>query len=77
LGAEKIMVIRHAEKPGSYGGVSYKGVQADGKTDKESLVTLGWERGCAAGPVRPALGAGAGAGRAGLPVRGRSGRQGR
>jgi hypothetical protein len=44
LGAEKIMVIRHAEKPGSYGGVSYKGVQADGKPDKKSLVTLGWER---------------------------------
>jgi len=44
LGDEKIMVIRHAEKPGFYGGASYKGVQADGQRDKKSLVTLGWER---------------------------------
>ncbi len=26
MGATKIMVIRHAEKPGSYNGVQYAGV---------------------------------------------------
>lgn len=44
MGAQRIMVIRHAEKPGSYAGASYQGVQADGKANKEALVTLGWER---------------------------------
>jgi hypothetical protein len=42
--ATKIMVIRHAEKPGVYNGQSYAGVDALGKVDDESLVTLGWER---------------------------------
>jgi hypothetical protein len=46
MGAQRIMVIRHAEKPGSYGGLTYEGVQADGKQNKKSLVTLGWERVC-------------------------------
>jgi hypothetical protein len=43
----KIMIIRHAEKPGSYPtepGVDFKGVNFAGKPDSESLVTLGWER---------------------------------
>jgi hypothetical protein len=44
MAATRIMVIRHAEKPGTYDGLSYAGVQADGTKDKESLVTLGWER---------------------------------
>ena len=77
MGAQRIMVIRHAEKPGSYGGVGYEGVEADGKQNKKSLVTLGWERAGGAGdPVRAALGAGGGAERAGASVRGRSGREG-
>ncbi|MCA9032537.1 MAG: histidine phosphatase family protein [Planctomycetaceae bacterium] len=40
----KIMIIRHAEKPGTYGGQQYNGVNAVGDADDESLVTLGWER---------------------------------
>jgi hypothetical protein len=44
MGATRIMVIRHAEKPGVYDGVRYDGVRADGKADAKSLVTLGWER---------------------------------
>jgi hypothetical protein len=48
MGATKIMVIRHAEKPGSYDGVSYFGVDdvgsVSGDAGKEHLVTLGWER---------------------------------
>ena len=44
MGATKIMVIRHAEKPGAYGNQSYGGVNALGAADSESLVTLGWER---------------------------------
>jgi len=47
-GATMIMVIRHAEKPGTYNSQSYDGVDAlgdtCGKDGKESLVTLGWER---------------------------------
>jgi hypothetical protein len=38
------MIIRHAEKPETYGNSSYKGINAVGEHDKESLVTLGWER---------------------------------
>ena len=44
MGPTKIMIIRHAEKPGTYGGNEYKGINAAGKKDKESLITLGWER---------------------------------
>jgi len=42
----KIMIIRHAEKPGAYGdkNVVYFGVDQAGNTDEESLVTLGWQR---------------------------------
>ncbi len=48
MGASTIMVIRHAEKPGTYNGQQYKGVNATasscGDAGKEDLVTLGWER---------------------------------
>ena len=44
MGATKIMVIRHAEKPGTYDGIDYAGVAATGEPCKKSLVTLGWER---------------------------------
>jgi hypothetical protein len=48
MGATKIMVIRHAEKPATYLGQDYSGVDAVGTTcgsdGEESLVTIGWER---------------------------------
>ncbi|MES2379421.1 MAG: hypothetical protein V4538_00160 [Bacteroidota bacterium] len=44
MGPTKIMIIRHAEKPGPYGGVQYNGINAVGTTDETSLVTMGWER---------------------------------
>jgi hypothetical protein len=48
MGATKIMVIRHAEKPGSYNGAQYFGVNnlgaVAGDSGNEHLVTLGWER---------------------------------
>ncbi len=48
MGASTIMIIRHAEKPGSYDGQSYNGVDplatACGKGGAADLVTLGWER---------------------------------
>lgn len=44
MGATKIMIIRHAEKPGTYGNEKYRGITAKGKENPESLVTLGWER---------------------------------
>ena len=48
MGATKIMVIRHAEKPGSYDGVNYFGVDGlgsvSGAAGAKHLVTLGWER---------------------------------
>jgi hypothetical protein len=44
MGASRIMLTRHAEKPGLYNGVRYEGVRADGGTDVKSLVTVGWER---------------------------------
>lgn len=48
MGATKIMVIRHAEKPEPYDGTKYSGVDAVGTTcgadGAESLVTIGWER---------------------------------
>jgi hypothetical protein len=44
-GATKIMVIRHAEKPGKYGGgQQYNGVDLTGAASGSSLVTLGWQR---------------------------------
>ncbi|MEA2740611.1 MAG: hypothetical protein QOH05_3918 [Acetobacteraceae bacterium] len=48
MGATKIMVIRHAEKPGTYAGQSHSGVNETGGTcgneGAASLVTLGWAR---------------------------------
>jgi hypothetical protein len=48
MGATKIMVIRHGEKPGTYNGQSFDGVDATGdmcgSSGAEHLVTLGWER---------------------------------
>ncbi len=48
MGATKIMVIRHGEKPGTYNGQQYQGVDAlgdaCGASGAEHLVTLGWER---------------------------------
>jgi len=47
-GATTIMVIRHAEKPDTYGGQAYAGVtltgSSCGKSGTEDLVTLGWQR---------------------------------
>ena len=47
-GATVIMVIRHAEKPDTYNGQAYDGVNATGTVSgnepAEHLVTLGWER---------------------------------
>lgn len=47
-GATKIMVIRHAEKPDTYNGQPYNGVDVYGSTcgsgGWEHLVTLGWQR---------------------------------
>lgn len=47
-GTTMIMVIRHAEKPDTYNGVAYAGVDAAGDTcgsvGGESLVTIGWQR---------------------------------
>ncbi|MGK4568586.1 hypothetical protein [Flavobacterium sp. 3HN19-14] len=39
------MIIRHAEKPGDYGGYTLNGINRAGQADAESLVTAGWERG--------------------------------
>jgi len=48
MGATKIMIIRHGEKPGTYNGQQYEGVNttgdACGSSGAEHLVTLGWER---------------------------------
>lgn len=48
MGANPIMIIRHAEKPGSYNGQTYYGVNApgtiSGNEGGKDLVTLGWER---------------------------------
>lgn len=38
------MIIRHAEKPGLYNKILYNGIDAVGKQDPSSLVTMGWER---------------------------------
>lgn len=44
MGPTKIMIIRHAEKPGTYGNANYHGINAEGHKDESSLVTMGWER---------------------------------
>ena len=47
-GLTTIFVIRHAEKPGQYGGAAYSGVNAPGTVcgaaAAEDLTTLGWQR---------------------------------
>ncbi len=45
MGPTKIMIIRHAEKPGTYNGIEYAGNNAFGASDAESLVSFGWQRG--------------------------------
>ena len=48
MGATKIMVMRHAEKPDNYNGLQYAGVNnlgtLAGDDGAKHLVTLGWER---------------------------------
>jgi len=48
MGATKIMVIRHGEKPGNYNGVQYFGVNnlgsVAGAEGAKHLTTRGWER---------------------------------
>jgi hypothetical protein len=48
MGASKIMVIRHAEKPGTYKNAQYFGVNSTGtiagKDGKKHLITTGWQR---------------------------------
>ncbi|TND07999.1 MAG: hypothetical protein FD123_2682 [Bacteroidetes bacterium] len=49
MGVTKVMIIRHAEKPGTYPpagskGLEYNAINPYGQADAESLVTLGWER---------------------------------
>jgi hypothetical protein len=48
MGATKIMIVRHAEKPGTYNRTEYFGVNAEGDScgndGSEDLITLGWER---------------------------------
>jgi hypothetical protein len=55
MGATKIMVIRHGEKPGNYDGKAYSGVDALGAVSGEGgakhLTTLGWERAGALGAL--------------------------
>jgi hypothetical protein len=48
MGATKIMVIRHAERPGTYSGTRYDGVNAagdvSGANGRKHLITRGWQR---------------------------------
>jgi hypothetical protein len=48
MGATRIMVIRHAEKPGTYNGTQYYGVNMSGEIagaqGSKHLITTGWER---------------------------------
>ena len=44
MGPTKIMIIRHAEKPGIYNKVLYNGINGVGQQDPASLITMGWER---------------------------------
>ena len=44
MGPSKIMIIRHAEKPGTYGTSQFAGINLLGGSDNESLITLGWAR---------------------------------
>src|SRR5262245_13825908 len=42
--AIKIMLVRHAEKPGIYGGKLCEGVRSSGEQDEDSLIVRGWQR---------------------------------
>jgi len=44
MAPNRIMFIRHAEKPGKPPCTKDKGVAANGKADKESLAVRGWQR---------------------------------
>ena len=48
MGATKIMIIRHAEKPGNYNGTAYDGVNLTGNIagadGRKHLITIGWQR---------------------------------
>jgi hypothetical protein len=48
MGATRIMVIRHAEKPGIYGGTQFDGVNQTGNiagaNGSKHLITTGWQR---------------------------------
>jgi hypothetical protein len=48
MGATRIMVIRHAEKPGTYNDTQYFGVNPTGdiagKNGSKHLITTGWQR---------------------------------
>jgi hypothetical protein len=48
MGATRIMIIRHAEKPGIYNGTSFFGVNPTGdiagKDGSKQLITTGWQR---------------------------------
>ena len=48
MGATRIMVIRHAEKPGTYDGTQYDGVNLTGDiagaNGSQNLITIGWQR---------------------------------
>ena len=47
MGATRIMVIRHAEKPGTYDGTQYDGVNLTGDiagtNGSKDLITIGWQ----------------------------------
>lgn len=48
MGATRIMVIRHAERPGTYDGTQYFGANPTGdiagKNGSKNLITTGWQR---------------------------------
>jgi hypothetical protein len=48
MGATRIMVLRHAEKPGTYGGTQYDGVNLTGDIagadGAKHLIVTGWQR---------------------------------
>jgi hypothetical protein len=55
VGATKLMVIRHAEKPGAYDGQNYFGVDTTAKKcsgdGADDLITIGWQRSGALGTL--------------------------
>jgi hypothetical protein len=55
MGATKIMIIRHAERPDTYDGKRFYGVNSIGdagdKKGRKHLITLGWQRAGALVPL--------------------------